>query len=516
MSGRSNDTSCDRADREDRPSGSKSRVFGTPVVLVVAMASVGCGVGRSVDERINAAVPPPPALVASKTALDALARAQPQVAGELEAAYKARMQERARVCARGYLPSAFASASRIHNDLKDKDCFARVDAELKAWLDARRIGLLLAASPLRAIPSLPPTVYQLGGAIESVDFASNAGVALVQEAGRYEAIDLATGATIARGTAPAGYAHALSSNGRVFALGGSGGVEIRETESGAVLATIPRIGPAEFHWVGNAGAIWKPGWMPDRKDSQQRGPVFLDFGSGVQTPIPVATGVVNRVIAQPGAAGRYILLSDSKLVQLQLAKNGDHLEAQVVAERKAPPMATWATHSGGLTSDESLYFGSGTHLEMLHLATLSTEDMPLDPLRLKDAVATPDPDRLLVSGDFPSVPGQGVEFALYSLRDRSMARVDPARLPSDRVVYVAPLRRNAAIQDARIVLLDGLQAAAALPINDYLELREQAADLRAHPGQVHALQNAAPEPLAAPPPPVTTANAAEQAERDNK
>src|SRR6185295_5261762 len=129
---------------------------------------------------------------------------------------------------------------------------------------------------------------------------------------------------------------------------------------------------------------------------------------------------------------------------------------------------------------------------------------------------TPDPDRLLVSGDFPTAPGQGVEFALFSLRDRTMAKVDPARLLSGRVVYVAPLRRNAAIDEARIILLDGLQAAAALQINDYLELREQAADLRAHPGQVHALQNAAPESLPPPPSPVTTANAAEQAERDNK
>lgn len=476
-----------------RPPGIAVTIASCPIAAAVlltagALALGGCGIGKSVEQRINAAQPVAAEVLSAKAALDEAAKAQSLDARAIDADYEVRMTSRADLCAHDYRPSFIATTTHVHEALTDKTCFANADDALQRWLMWRRIGLLLAAPPLRPIPQLPPTVILASAPIEQAGFAKGAGVAIIQTAQHWEAIDLGNGATIAHGQADSIAPGSVSPNGRVFLARIGDDAQAIDTASGKTLGTIPRVDAAAIAWAGVAGVFYKPAWMPGRRDSQQLGPVFVDAVAGTQTPIAMASGAVSHAIALPGSDQRYALMAETRLAVVRLVSKGDHRVAVVLSEREAPPSTTWATSHADLTADGRLWFGATHHLNLLSLATLEAKDLPTDPLRLRDAIATPDPDHLLISGDFPDAPGQGIEFALFSLSQHTMARVDPARLLSPRVIYIAALRRNAAIEDKRIVLLDGLPSAAPLPVNDYLELREQAAVLREHPGMVHAVQ----------------------------
>ncbi len=441
----------------------------------------GCGIGKSDTDRINAAMPVSAPIIAARTAMDALAKSLSQDARPIDGDYNARLRARALACAHGYQPSVFRTEAQIRDALPYKDCFAKSDQALQEWLARRRIGLLLAAPALRPIPPLAPTVIPAGGAIVQADFAARAGVVLVQEPGKYEVIDIGSGAVIAHGLTESAIAQSLSPNGRLFVVDRGGNAEIHGAEDGALLATFPRIHATDFHWVNDTGAIFKPAWIPDEPDGRQQGPVFLDFTSGKESSIPMVSGAVNHVVALPGSGHLFAVLAGNKMGEVGLTQARDHWDARLLSERHMPLLVSWATITDGRTADGTIYFGTGQSLQLLTLASLGMQEITLDPMRLKGAVPTPDPDRLLLTGIFLNAPGQD-EYCVYSLRQRTLAYVDPKRLLSPRIIYIPSLRRNAAIEASRIVLIDSIPTAVPIPINDYLEQREQA---------VGALQNGA-------------------------
>lgn len=457
----------------------------------------GCGLGRSDADRINAAMPVSAPIVAARIAIDALAKSLPQDARPIDDEFDSRLRERARACAHGYQPSVFVTQAQIRDALLYKDCFAKSDQALQEWLERRRIGLLLAAPAMRPIPQLAPTVIPAGGSIVHAEFAARAGVALVQESGKYELIDIGTGAVIARGQTDSAIAQSLSPNGRLFVVDKGGNAEIHASEDGAVLATFQRIQASGFHWVNDTGAIFKPAWIPDEADGRQPGPVLLDFTSGRQASIPMVTGAVNHVIGLPGPGRRFAVLAGNKIGEVALTQARDHWDASLLSQRQMPLLVSWATITDGRTADGTIYFGTGQGLQLLTLASLGTQEITLDPMRLKSAVATPDPDRLLLTGMFLNAPGQD-EYCLYSLRQRTLAYVDPKRLLSPRIIYIPSLRRNAAIEDSRIVLIDSIPTAVPIPINDYLEQREQAVGALQNGAQPQVMQPQVVQPAADP------------------
>jgi hypothetical protein len=403
--------------------------------------------------------------------------------------YTARMKARAVDCGHGYQPSVIESETSIHEQLiADKDCFARVDQKLQEWVAYRQIGLLLTELPLRPLPDVAPSIILAGANIAQADFAESAGVVLVQEAGKYEVIDIGKGDVIAHGPIDYSAARSLSPNGRLFVVAKDNDVQIRETETGTVIATIPRIEADGFHWVGAIGAVYKPGWTPDQEDSGQEAPMFVDFTSGNEIPIAMAISAVNHVVALPGAIRRIAVLAAGKIGEIKLTHAQAGWDATFLSERRMPTLARWGNGASGFTADGEVFFDTGQSLELFTLATMNVQVLTLDPMRLQAVVATADPDRLLLSGFFPSAPLQGTEYTLYSLSQRTLAKVDQTQLLSKRVIYIPSLHKNAVIEDSKIVVIGSIPAAAPVPINDYLELRERAVDTLENSAGAHAMQ----------------------------
>lgn len=478
--------------------------FPSAILFCTILLLSGCGVGKSVEERINSAFPVGADILKARERLDAFVKAQALDAKPIEDDYNAHLSQRALECAHGYAPSAFASDAHIREVLAATDCFAKADRKLQEWLGRRHIGLVLAARPLRPIPVIPPTTIVATDSIQDASFAERAGIVLVQSPGKYQAIDIGSGQTIGRGTTDGSPATSLSPNGRLFVDNKGRDAEVRETESGIVLATFPQVQGSEFHWVNDVGAIFTPAWTPEAEGGRSKeGPVFLDFASGRESPIAITTGAVRRVVALPGAGPRLAVLASDKIGVVQVKNGARGWEASLIYQRVLPSSGSWSRNTSGLTADGGTFFGTGQTLQLVTLPSMDMHFIMLDPLRLQSVVATADPDRLLLAGFFTSSPGSGTEYALYSMGQRTLAKVNQQLLASTRIIYIPSLRSNGVIDGARITLLDSIPTAPALPMNEYLEVREQAVAALASGARLQAVQ-----PIANPSSPASAAPAA--------
>lgn len=115
----------------------------------------------------------------------------------------------------------------------------------------------------------------------------------------------------------------------------------------------------------------------------------------------------------------------------------------------------------------------------MNTKSMQMRAVAFDPLRLQSATATADPDRLYLTGFFRDAAGAGGESMLYSLSRQTLAPVLRDRLLSTRVIYIAPLRRNAVIDGSKVSLLDAVPAGSEVNANTYLAQRASAASVQA-------------------------------------
>lgn len=437
------------------------------VGLVLALA--GCDrlsqIGSSAEDRINRAVPVASGTTDSRQAYDDAAKSLSVDTTAMDAEYFARLKVRALECGHGFAPSVMASDDDIRSALTDKDCFAAADAELQQWIGLRRIGLLLSAPPLRPIPATPPAMLVAPDDIREVSFAERAGVALLQSAKQYSVLDLATGESIR--TADVSNSDpitSLSPNGRLFVGGGvgRGDAAVYESTTGEVLATFPGVRSYQLYWVADIGAI----------HASERGAdlAFIDFSTGRESRIPMTIGVLDRVVPMPGATRRYAVLAFNRQGVVEIKPGPQGWSAALISESKVASPGGWSRASG-LTADGKRMFGSAQHLKLLELPSMNARTVTLDPLYVQGVVATPDPDRLLLTGFFRGAPGQGATQYLYSIGQRTLAEVDGKALLSTRFIYIPTLRRNAVIDRSKIVILDAVPTAPPVAVDAALERR---------------------------------------------
>lgn len=435
--------------------------------LVLALS--GCDrlqqIGSSAEDRINRAVPVAGDTTDSKQAYDDAAKSLSVDAAAMEAEYAARLKVRALECGHGYTPSMLASDDDIRTALNDKECFAKADAELQQWIGLRRIGLWLAAPPLRPIPGKPPAMLVGADLIREVSFAERAGVALLQSAKHYSVLDLATGDVIH--TAEVGNGEpvtALSPNGRLFVGGGAGrgDAAVYESATGALLATFSGVRSHQLYWVADVGAI----------HANERGAdlTFIDFTTGRESRIPMTVGNLDGIAPMPGATRRYAVLAFNRHGVVEIKPGPQGWSAVLISETKVDSPGGWSRASG-LSADGKRLYGSAQHLKLLDLPSMKSHTVTLDPLYVQAVVATPDPDRLLLTGFFRGAPGQGAKQYLYSISQRTLAEVDGKALVSTRFIYIPTLRRNAVIDRSKIVVIDAIAAAAPVPVDEELERR---------------------------------------------
>ncbi len=442
----------------------------TPGVMLVALALLGgCGgLGKSAEDRINAAMPVGSAILVARDNLTALAKAQSQDVKQIDDEYAARMQVRALECGHGYAPGMFTADDGIRARLTDKDCFAKADEQLQEWVGMRRIGLLLAASPLRPLPKTPPAMIVAAEQIGEVAFAQRAGIAVVQSNKQYQVIDIGNGDIIHQGHAGT-VALAPSPNGRLFVVANQYDANVLDAETGAVLATFPAVKSYQFHWVHDVGAVYTT-----QGEGHAPSTDFIDFTSGRHTTIPMSTDVVSEVISLPGAEPRFALFGWNKFGQLGLKHDASGWNASLLSEQVLSETTGWSRNAVGLTADGQTLYGASTGqgLQLMPLSSLRLRNVLLTPLRLQGAVATPDPDRLLLSGYFPGASA-GADYYLYSISQNTLAKVDVTKLLSTRLLYIPSLHKNAVIDNSKVVLIDSIPAATPVALAMALEQRQQ-------------------------------------------
>ena len=182
--------------------------------------------------------------------------------------------------------------------------------------------------------------------IHRVEFATQAGVALVRNVAGYQTLDVASGKSIHQGNAGE-LAQGLSPNGRVFLTTRGGTLHLRAADTGQVLASLPDVPVASFHWLGSEGAIFFRGAAAPARSGQL---VFVDFLSGRETRLAAMGTRIERVAPVVNSPHRYALVSLSRVSELALHHDTTGWNPTLLNERVLPTSA-FANRAGAITDD---------------------------------------------------------------------------------------------------------------------------------------------------------------------
>lgn len=177
---------------------------------------------------------------------------------------------------------------------------------------------------------------------------------------------------------------------------------------------------------------------------------------------------VDRVLPLPGAKSRFAVLTFNRVATVDLQQGERGWQARLLTNRVLS-YGGWNRIST-LTPDGRTFFGTQQALNLLSMELLGTRSVTLEPLQLTSALATPNPDQLVLTGAFRG--GGGSSAYLYSIGQRTLAKIDSEQLPSARLLYIPSLRQNAAIVGSKVVMIDRFQAEAPVDALQYIERRE--------------------------------------------
>jgi hypothetical protein len=254
--------------------------IGRAAAAVAAALVAGCSGGTpwsSPEDRINEAFPPSATVSQARAKLDDSFKTDAAAKARVDAELATKLKLRALTCAAGNEPSFTDSAEDLRRKLPP-DCFTRFDEDLVAWMNSRRLSLLMSAPPLRPIPQNPPAILSTTHPVTAIKFASNAGIAVATSANTVEVIDMGNDESLFMDPALRFYPNIVdvAPNGRAFALSNnnSGAVTLRDSQTGEVLADYAEY--ARFAWLDAHTALLM------KRDG--RGTVeLLDLASGKMT-----------------------------------------------------------------------------------------------------------------------------------------------------------------------------------------------------------------------------------------
>lgn len=435
-----------------------------PVRGVAAAALLVCGcdaVHFTPEAKINAAVP------LSQELVSALADMRGQLPLEqverLETEVSDRLKIRATNCAAGYSPGWFSTVEAVRSRLTDRACFTQADSAALKWLGLRRVGLLLEQPPLRPVPPKPLSFYVADGFIMGASFAENAGVALLETKEKLQLIDLATGQAMMQ-EPKSDFRHAaLSPNGRVFVMGVQRGSQIRHTETGKVLAELPYARPYGFHWVSRNIAVYN---NHENQNDLDRATI-IDFGTGLETRLKEVDGPVQGMRPVPGNPHRFVVGSYQKVSTIEILKNKSGVDVKLLREETllSPP---WALNNSGVTSDGAYCFSAVKDLHLITTSSLEQMAIPFGRFYLQEAVPTPDPDKVLLTGFSTDAPQGAVPQLLFSIGKRTLTPIKSRQGVPERFQYLPSFNRLVAIEGAKIAVLEHLPLGESVALEDFV------------------------------------------------
>ncbi|MCX7032403.1 MAG: hypothetical protein NT046_00295 [Arenimonas sp.] len=263
-----------------------------------------------------------------------------------------------------------------------------------------RVAELLNMPPLRPVPEAmaelrPP--YPCGKQLyQSRQFAADAGVVIISGMERYAVMDIATGDVLASGASKSG--GMLSPNGRVVAVQGEGGLELRSTESGEVVVLLQGATLFEHHWIGDHGSLHV---APPAEGSKLPRVVYLDLATGLETSLLTVPGRDEDEAHEFGAvplegADRFSFEARRNVYELTLVPGAAGVTATLGRPHAidfGPTVPQLIVGSQHLTfEDEAVDFHE--------LPNLNRRRIALPGFFPSSAMRTGDPDRILISGYF--------------------------------------------------------------------------------------------------------------------
>lgn len=427
------------------------RHFLPAALTTAALFIAGCdGVGKAPEERINEAFPVAEAVRSSREALDGLlAETGATETAKIDAEMESRLKIRALSCGKGYEPGFFESGDSLRSAIANAECFAEYDRTFAAWLNHRRIGLMLTAGPLRPIPGEIPRYVTATMNIGNAWFADSAGVALFASAGTLEILDIKDSSPIFSEKTDATRSWQMSSrlspNGRLFLTSQQGVLRIRDTESGAVLAEFDDI--SGLHWLEGEIAL-----VTDREHPRE--PRLMDFATGEQTPIRGVNDSLQKVVPAP-SQGEFVIGSHRSLVRIAIKRTGGTVAAQVVDDEGLEGGMSWSDSTVDCDADYERCVSGGADISVVTLDPLGVRRIALEAFRPQIALPTPDPNIVLVTGSFVRSHVGGARTFAVNIRDLTIAPLEGAPAGA-RFIYIPLLDRVGAITGSRIEMLDEL------------------------------------------------------------
>jgi len=447
---------------------------GLASIASLAFVLAGCNSSSvfsfALEDKINVVFPVSEAVDAAKTAVFEMASGIQRK--EIEEEFNARLKERAINCSKGHSFSWYSTTGTILKQLKAQPCFFEADNEIIRWLSMRKVGLLLAKPALRAIPSSAPSFIVASGAIQAVRFASNADIALLESPRMVEVVSLATEKPLFREAKGLTQIGDLSSNGRLFTGEDGNKLKIRDAESGAVIFEIPSARADGFQWLDERTALY------NKRDSDRA--FLIDFISGREVPSGV-NGKVDKVVAVPGGENQYLFFSDQYVTKIKLVRNKAEMEVKLLGEKQVKGLS-WSVGTSDTTADGSRSFIASNNLTLVSLHSLGIETISFGPFYLQNGIATPDPDKIILSGIAPHLPGQGQRNFLFSIGNRTLTSIDGATMSAQRYIYIPTWKKQAVVANNKIATVEQIPVLETITLTKFItELQESVDRLKRIP-----------------------------------
>jgi len=430
------------------------------VLLLSLLWLTGCEAWKSREERINEAVPLAAPARRTVEALRALSVANPQQAARIQNEVAFRLKFRARSCTYGYSPTFLSSRDNIRNSLQDTGCFKMADAELAEGLGMLWVGLTLAQPPLRPLPEGIQAPLGADTTVSNVRFALDAGVAALDVQAGLQVVDMDAGQLVRLVPRKGGSGNdgALSPNGRLLAVEGPDSTRIVETASGEEVLALPGVSARSFTWLDARTAYasspkGEHGWL-------------LDFQQGHQFPLDRPKGTAVRAVKAPDAEDQYVLFTSRSVARVQVVRFGPEAGVRRLKEREIGE-TPYDAALAGVTADGRIAFSAQGVLSFTALGTLETTRLELDPFVPTQAVATPDPDQIILTGTMTFEPDRSLQY-LYRISGRKLARIETGKPAATRYVYIPSLRRMGLLADRKLTLVHSLPVGPEQPLAKWL------------------------------------------------
>jgi len=326
----------------------------------------------------------------------------------------------------------------------------------------QKVGAILAQPPLTPIPSIPPSLITADTNILPVRFPEKAGIALIRTQQEIEIVDLGNMQRISRyqSSAPPSMMGSMSPNGRLFTTADGDQLSILDTRTGTVIAGIPSVLPWMFHWLDERTAFYVNGQLQS---------FFIDFVSGKFVPTGLRAMPLSYATRIPDKHDQYAVMDANKVFKFELVRKKPMPDLKLLVEKPVGSLML-ASNTSGTTSDGKYFFDIRSHLTLINLVTFESEEISLEPFYFQKAIPAPNPDNLIVTGFIQPHDGSVPPDYLYSIRNRSLAQIRPAKQDSSlRQIYINPLHKLGIISDNQITLMGSPQTAGSSSLSDFAQ-----------------------------------------------